>query len=227
MKKIMKEQKNHSKIYKIDGVGVDLSRFTPCSVSEKELLRKELGYSATDFIITIVAELNKNKNQIFLLKNVPELIERIPSLKILLIGKNTLPIVSNFIAKKKLSDKIFLLGYRQDVDKLTKMSDVAFSASIREGLPVNIIEAMACGIPVICSNNRGHRSLIKDSENGFIFNLSSKDKMIESILTLYKNPFLRQEMGKKNVIEAKKYSLDIALGRMQEIYKDLIAPEHI
>ncbi len=219
----MNGQKNHSEIVKIDGVGVNLSRFHPCDLEEKNALRAELGYSEIDFIITVVAELNKNKNQIMLVKSVPELAKIIPNLKILLIGKETLPVVREFVQKEKLEKYVEFLGYRRDVEKLTMMSDVAFSASLREGLPVNIIEAMACGLPVVVSDNRGHRSLIKDKETGFLFSPKSEKKMTDAIILLYKNPLLREEMGRRNVEEAKRYSVDIAVEKMAGIYNEVIS----
>lgn len=219
----MNGQKNHSEIFKIDGVGVNLSRFHPCTFEEKNTLRADLGYSEKDYIITVVAELNKNKNQIMLVKSVPELAKIIPNLKILLIGKETLPIVREFVQKEKLEKYVEFLGYRRDVEKLTMMSDVAFSASLREGLPVNIIEAMACGLPVVVSDNRGHRSLIKDKETGFIFSPKSEKEMTDAIILLYKNPSLREEMGRRNVCEAKKYSVDIAVEKMAGIYREVIS----
>lgn len=219
----MNGQKNHSEIFKIDGVGVNLSRFHPCAFEEKNTLRADLGYSEKDYIITVVAELNKNKNQIMLVKSVPELAKIIPNLKILLIGKETLPIVREFVQKEKLEKYVEFLGYRRDVEKLTMMSDVAFSASLREGLPVNIIEAMACGLPVVVSDNRGHRSLIKDKETGFIFSPKSEKEMADAIVLLYKNPLLREEMGRRNVDEARKYSVDIAVRKMAGIYNEVIS----
>lgn len=208
--------------YKIDGVGVNLSRFHPISVEEKAIVRKELGFSKNDFIITIVAELNKNKNQIMLVRNIETLKNSIPNLKVLLIGKESLPIVRNYVTQNKLEEYIFFWGYRNDVDKLTMISDIAFSASLREGLPINIIEAMACGIPVVCSDNRGHRSLIRNGDTGFIFNPKSDVQMTNDILQLYNEPELRKNMGKRNTEESKKYSVEIALKRMAEIYKELI-----
>ncbi len=221
----MKEQKSLLKIYKIDGVGVDLTRFHNCSQNEKKEMRVNLGFSETDFIITIVAELNKNKNQIMLIRNVKELISIIPNLKVLLIGKETLPIVRDYVIKEKLEKWVLFLGYRNDVEKLTMISDIAFSASIREGLPVNIIEAMACGIPVVCSDNRGHRSLIKNSEFGFIFNLKTGKEMLKSIIRLYENPELRLKFGKRSVEEAKKYDLNKAVYNMSIIYNEIINSE--
>lgn len=219
----MNGQKNHSEIFKIDGVGVNLSRFHPCTFEEKNALRLEAGYSEKDFIITVVAELNRNKNQIMLVRSVPELTKIIPSLKILLIGKETLPTVRDFVQKENLEKYVEFLGYRRDVEKLTMMSDVAFSASLREGLPVNIIEAMACGLPVVVSDNRGHRSLIRDKETGFIFSPKSEKEMADAIVLLYKNPLLREEMGRRNVDEARKYSVDIAVRKMAGIYNEVIS----
>ena len=157
-----------------------------------------------------------------LVKKTAELKAIIPTLKILLIGKETLPIVRDYVSAENLSDTVQFLGYRSDVDKLTMISDIAFSASLREGLPVNIIEAMACGIPVVASDNRGHRSLVRDKETGFIFSPKSEKEMLDAIILLYKNPALREEMGARNVEEAKKYSMSIAVNHMAEIYDSLI-----
>ena len=219
----MKEQRNHSKVFRIDGVGVNLERFHPVSEEEKSTLRQELGFSEKDFIITVVAELNKNKNQIKLVRAVPELSRAIPNLRILLIGKETLPDVRRLVEKENLGGTVEFLGYRRDVDNLTMISDIAFSASLREGLPVNIIEAMACGLPVVASDNRGHRSLIKDKETGFIFGQDSEKEMTGALVLLYKNPVLRAEMGRRNALEAVKYSVNIAVAKMAEIYGDVIS----
>ena len=186
-------------------------------------MRSELGYSEKDFIITVVAELNKNKNQIMLVKSVPELAKIIPTLKILLIGKETLPIVREFVHKKELEKHVEFLGYRRDVEKFTMMSDVAFSASLREGQGLNLVESMACGLPVVASFIRGHSDVINNGWNGILFNLKNSDALIDAIILLYKNPELRQEMGRRNIEEAKKYSVDIAVKKMAGIYSELIS----
>jgi glycosyltransferase EpsD len=210
--------KTWGNIYKINGVGVNLSKFHLCTKLEKSNFRKELGFSDNDFIITVVAECNKNKNQIMLIRNIAKLKTSIPTLKVLLIGKETLSIARNCVEKVNLFDTVQFLGYRNDVDKLTMISDIAFSASLREGLPVNIIEAMACGIPVVCSDNRGHRSLIKNNETGYIFSPKSDKEMVEAIIKLSENQAIREKMGENNIKESKKYAIDIAISDMSNIY---------
>lgn len=80
---------------------------------------------------------------------------------------------------------------------------------------------MACALPVVASDNRGHRSLIRDKETGFIFSPKSEKEMADAIVLLYKNPALRAEMGKRNVLEARKYSVNIAVEKMAEIYGEV------
>ena len=72
-----------------------------------------------------------------------------------------------FIHTFHLADNVRLLGYRDDMDRLLQASDVAVSSSKQEGLPINIVEAMAVGLPVVATEIRGHNDLIEDSENGF------------------------------------------------------------
>ena len=60
------------------------------------------------------------------------------------------------------------LGFRNDIEQILHLCDVAVASSFREGLPVNIMEAMACGLPIIGTYNRGHLELVNDELNGFI-----------------------------------------------------------
>lgn len=184
-------------------------------------LRKKYGYSKNDFIITVVAELNRNKNQMMLLEQAENLLHKIPAMKILLIGKETLPDARNFVEEKHLENCVEFLGYRNDIPDLTKISDLAFSASKREGLPANIIEALACGIPVVASMNRGHCSLIQNGKNGLLFPLDDSKIMCGCILSVYESMELRELLSKNAVESAKKYDLKSIRLKMAKIYDEM------
>jgi glycosyltransferase EpsD len=209
-------------IYKIDGVGVDLSRFYPRTSTEKERLRYELGYNVTNFIITNVAELNKNKNQIMLVRSLPEIKKYIPNIKVLFIGKDNYPQVRSLVRDLDIENIVDFLGYRNDVDKLTAISNVAFSASFREGLPVNIIEAMACAIPIVCSKNRGHNSLIQNNVSGFLFSVNNLEDMTRCIVTIYNSPELAERVGVGAFQNVKRFDLNNTMKEMINIYKKFI-----
>ncbi len=213
-------------VKKIDGVGVDLSRFHPVSAEEKSALRKEYGFQDEDFILIYVAEFTENKNHMFLLGLVKELLKTIPTLKVIFAGcGDTMKQCQSYVEQEKIESVVFFLGYRRDVEVLYRISDVSISVSKREGLPVNVIEAMASGLPVVCSEVRGQVDLVKDGENGFLFSLgtiNAGQRFLDGIMRLAQNSDLRNTMGKMAVMGAQKYSLEQAVMSMMGIYRESI-----
>ncbi|GHT69697.1 putative glycosyltransferase EpsD [Spirochaetia bacterium] len=206
-------------IYKINGVGVDLSRFCQNPLNRKMNLRKEMGYKDDDFILIFVAEINKNKNQIYFLKYLNNIIREIPNIKILFAGYDNYKYVWDYAKKRKLISYIDFLGYRSDIERYYTISDICFSVSRREGLPVNILEGMASGLPVVCSKNRGHNELITHGRNGFLFDLKNPLSMADSIAKLFNDADMRHEIAVNNIHDVKKYSVDIVVEKMANIYK--------
>jgi glycosyltransferase EpsD len=197
---------------------VDLHRFYRTNTDRKLELRKNYGYKFDDFIVIYVAELNRNKNHIFLLKQVQKLAKIVPVIKIVFIGPDNNPFIKDHIKDNNLEAFVACLGYKRDVEHYYALSDICFSSSIREGLPVNIIEGMATGLPVVCSKNRGHNSLIRHNRNGFLFDLKLPEDIIKYIVTLYSDQALRERISENNILDSKQYSKDIAVEKMADIY---------
>lgn len=216
------KKKMNCDVEMINGVGVNLERFIPLTLEQKSIIRAKNGFTDNDFIITIVAETNKNKNQIMLLREIKNLSKAIPNLKVLIIGKETLPIARNYVESQQLEQIVYFLGYRNDIPELTGMSSVAFSASIREGLPVNIIEAMACGVPIVASINRGHTALLKDGINGYLFPINSSKQMCGKLLAIYNDSVNAHKLGQAALDTSKKYDVYLVLKKMMEIYNNLM-----
>lgn len=203
----------------VHGVGVDTEKFRPITEEIKHELRREKGYQEDDFIMFYAAEFNKNKNQQLLIKVMGQIKEKISNARLLLAGEGELEEYCRNLAVQLEVDKMVeFLGYRNDIAEILPMCDLAVASSIREGLPVNIMEGMACGLPVIASSNRGHCELVTDGVNGFIIN-NSDLLFSERILELYKNPEQRLEMGKKSVQKVIKYEQRKVNQEMGIIYK--------
>lgn len=81
---------------------------------------------------------------------------------------------------------------------------------------------MACGIPIVASNIRGHRDVVQHGRNGFLFELNSPDDMVTYIFELYHNKELRKKIKENNVIDARKFSVSVAVEKMAKIYKNLV-----
>ena len=218
----MSGQKNHSEIFKIDGVGVNLSRFHPCTLEEKNALRAELGYSESDFILIYTAEFIPRKNHKLIFNILSDLKKNIPELKIIFCGKGEL--LEYYKRKSELNKFNFInfTGYTNDVEFYYQISDVCISTSLQEGQGLNLVESMASGLPIVASEIRGHKDVVNNGWNGILCNLKNPKAFIDAIILLYKNPFLREEMGKRNIEEARKYSVDIAVKSMAKIYNNII-----
>jgi glycosyltransferase EpsD len=205
-------------IYKIDGVGVDLNKFH--LPDNKKELRGRMGYSDNTFIILYVAEFTHRKNHKMLLNEVEQLKKTIVNLKIVFAGNGPLQDKCKAkIRKSDLSMIVDFLGYRNDIDALCKIADILVSPSKQEGLPMGIVEALSSCLPIVCSRIRGHTDVVVNGRNGFLFGLNDRKLMVNLIIKLYNDTGLRHRIAQNNIQDAKKYSIDIAISKMAEIYK--------
>lgn len=95
------------------------------------------------------------------------------------------------------------LGYRNDIPSLLSLCDVAVASSLREGLPVNIMEAMASGLPIIVSENRGHSELVEDTVNGYVISGQDYGRFAERLVELNKSRELRSKFASENITRVK------------------------
>ena len=215
--------RNKRKIYKIPGIGVDLNKFKSINEEQKKFLRKEYGFKNNDFLLIYAAEFNKNKNHIFLIKAISLLKNRIPNIKLLFAGEGMLKEKNEkYVQRLNLEDNFEFLGYRKDLERIIPMCDIGTSASIREGFGINIVEYMSCGLPVVASKNRGHKEIVIDYLNGFLFEQKNIDQFIEMIDKLYKDKQLKNKLRKNAIESAQNFSIKRSLKVLSEIYKNFI-----
>lgn len=187
----------------VPGVGIDTKKFD-VSMSEKEKLelRKKIGLKKNDFVLICVARLDKNKNQGFLINAMKKIVNKNKNIHLLLVGPDELNgKYKKKVKKYKLENNIHFLGRREDVPQLLVISNVVVSSSLREGLPVNIMEALASNIPVVALNCRGMSDLITNNENGYIVN--NPKKFIDKVLKIKnKNTLNKIKLDQKFMISS-------------------------
>ncbi len=145
--------------------------------------------------------------------------DKIPNIKLLLAGNGILKKqYEEKVKKMELQNNVYFLGYRKDIPNLLKISDVVVASSRREGLPVNIMESMATGLPLVVTNCRGHRDLVRDGENGYLINIDDTQEFINAILELYQSPELRKKFGAKSIEYSKLYSLEKVKEEIKRVY---------
>ena len=212
---------NAGSIEKINGVGVDIDKFSPIEQADKVERRKRLGYTENEYLLFYAAEFNQNKNHSFLIRTIAHLTSTIPHVKLLLAGEGKLlPDCRKLVESLGIIPHVDFLGFRNDIDEILPLCDVLVSASYREGLPVNVMEGMACGLPVIATRNRGHNELIHDYHNGWLIDQNDRQGMAAKLVTLYRDPEKASEMGVcgRALMEAT-YSTNMVLQQLSQIYQ--------
>ena len=202
------------------GVGVDPNRFNfILSDVDKNVIREQFNVSELDFLMMYTAELNDNKNQQMLIDAMKILKDKYPTIKLMLVGDGVLrEKFEKEIKENFLQNNILLLGYRTDIPELLQVADLYVATSKREGLPINIIEAMISGLPLVVTNCRGQRELVEDGKNGYIVEIGDVNALVQKIINIYSDTRIRDQVvsnAKENVND---YLLDNVMKEMIEIY---------
>lgn len=195
----------------VPGVGIDLDKFGKSSV-KKTVKRRELGIPEEAVLLLSVGELNKNKNHEIVIRAIIDM-----DVYYVIAGEGELKqYLQSIINMLGVSDNVKLLGYRNDVRELCEIADIFVFPSFREGLPVSVMEAMASGLPIVCSNIRGNIDLV-DENGGILFEPSDMDSCklaIEKILLSN-----LQQLGSYNLEKVNKFSTKQVNEQMVDIIK--------
>ncbi|MCR0263916.1 glycosyltransferase family 4 protein [[Clostridium] innocuum] len=206
--------KKGGSIHYVPGVGMNLDKINQISGDRAELI-DSLHIPKKSTLLLSVGELNKNKNHETVIKALPLLPD---SIHYLICGQGDLKMNLTDLAKKLgVSNRVHMLGFRNDVIQIMKSCDVFVFPSKREGLSVALMEAKASGLLCIVSNVRGNKDLITDNIDGFVLDLNDFQEKIIAVLENEKGVFKSLiEAGLENV---KKYSLDEVSIQMKNIYE--------
>lgn len=210
-------------VFKIPGMGFSTDRYFLPSLEEKREARYNLNIPESAFVITYAAEFIHRKNHLFIIENTVALKGIIPNLRVHFLGKGELlEQMKSKVAKLGLSDTCFFYGFTEELPKFLFSSDLAISTSMQEGLGLNVAEAMACGLPVVVSNNRGHRELVRHGRNGFLFDLANAKDMIGYIKEISVDSYLYSKLSANAIIDSKAFALEESMLKLKGIYSLVI-----
>ena len=209
-----------TRIEYVPGVGVDTVRFHPPSDAERDHARKALGVADATFVVGWIGEVVRGKRPGDALEVMRLLAGTEPGGRLLVAGEGQLEgMMREDIARLGLSGSVKLMGWEGDIPRLLHGCDALMMTSEREGLPKCIMEAMACGLPVVAWDIRGCRDLIRQGENGFLVPFGDCGAMAVRLGELAANKALRASMGaagRERVLA--ELGLDCILARMKDIY---------
>jgi len=161
--------------------GVDLAQFARIEFPESKI-----------FTVIFVGQLSLRKGVHYLLQAISEL--KLPNLELLLIGGKN-PDIEPYLVRYRDSFRYIGKVSQHHLSRYYSQSDVFCLPSIEEGFAMVQAQAMACGVPVICTTNTGGEDVIEDGVEGFVIPIRSVEKIKEKIEWMYNNREACREMG--------------------------------
>lgn len=185
------------------GVGIDVRRFRPLGREVGSRVRREWGVPDEDLVVTFVGRLVAEKGILELASAFAELADDQPAW-LWLVG-DVSPTERDQAALGRLDDlqrrypavarRTIRLGQRWDVPEVLAATDIFVLPSYREGMPVSLLEAMACGVPVIATDVRGCREAIAGGEGGELVPVRDAAALAEALRKLAADPDERRRLG--------------------------------
>ena len=175
--------------------GIDISFYD--KIERNENLRLSLGIKPEEIIIICIANLHENKGHKYLLEAFENIYKENNKIKLLLVGdgnekENLLNQIKNYVSK----NNILFLGKRTDVPQLLRISDIFALPTLFEGMSNAIMEAMACGLPIITTDIAENKELIENKKIGILIPTKKTSEIERNISLLLGNNDMRKDLGK-------------------------------
>lgn len=182
---------------------------------DRQAWRQRYQIKETDQVLVFAAELSGRKNQSQLIKILPRLNQ---SIKLLLLGDGPLKRqYADLVRQLGVSERVIFTGYQTNITPFLAMADIAVSSSKQEGLPVNIMEALAFNLPVVASDIRGHQDLIEPGTNGFLY--QTEDQLIAQIHLITLQPALFDKTVVQEMLD--QFSLNQVKQELTQLYQQV------
>jgi len=195
--------------------GVDLRAFD----DDRRAARRELGLDESAFVLGTVGRLEPEKDQGTLLEVFRRVTATRPEARLVLVGDGTLAEeLKSHAERLGVLDRVSFLGFRRDIGRVLAAMDVFILSSVREGLPISIIEAMAARRPVVASDVGSVRDVVRDGVDGFVVPAREVEAFVDAVHRLGGAPDLMARMGESGraAVEAR-----FSLAEMVKAYEAL------
>jgi glycosyltransferase involved in cell wall biosynthesis len=200
--------------------GIDLEKFRQ-TVDEQQM-RSELGLEPHTKLVGMVGRLEDQKNPFDFIRAASEVHKNYKNVQFLMVGGGPLQSECELLIKKlNLEGKFFLLGFRNDVEKIISILTMTTLSSLWEGLPIAFLESMSAGKPIVANNVGGAEDVVIDGETGFLVTPHQPSEMADRILLLLNNDELCKEMGQIAQQRSDIFSKKRMIKQVESLYKEL------
>jgi len=203
--------------------GIDIEHYRNKEIHVQNK-RKEWGIHPDAFVFGCIARLDEIKGNRYLVDAFIESHQQMPGSQLILVGEGEeRKMIEEKIEQNKIQDKIILAGERHDIDEFLLLIDVFVLASLNEGMGRVILEAMACGKPVIATDTGGIPELVKNRVNGFLVPVKDAKGISAAMLKFFERPELVHDYGLNNKRKVEeKFGIKNMVEEIDHLYESLI-----
>jgi glycosyltransferase involved in cell wall biosynthesis len=204
--------------------GVDTRHYAPAPLQRRLDTRAVLGLDADAIVFGCVARMQPVKRHADLLDAFASVRRNVPQARLLLVGDGPdLPMIRARIAGQGLDEDVHLLSFRDDVADLLPAMDALVLCSSSEGMSNAILEAMACGLPVVATAVGGNLHLVQHEQTGLLVPPLDPISLAAALQWLAQSPHARRRMGlaARTRIE-REFSLDAMVLAFDRLYRRLL-----
>lgn len=220
IKGIMAPAINNRDVLSVIHSGIDPSRFNVDVPHGR--LRKEYAIPPGNILIGNVAALAPHKDYPTFLNAARLLLEKNPSLSFLAIGEGPERArVEQLIVEMGLEKHVHITGFRNDIPEVLPQLDLMMFTSSTEGLGTTVLDAFACGVPVVTTAAGGIPEMVEHRISGMLAPVKDAGKIAENVLELLADPLLRQRIIEGGFEKLKHFNRSNTASKTMKLYQHL------
>ncbi len=201
--------------------GIDLSRFR--KEVDEQRVRSELGLDADTKLVGMIGRLDEQKNPLDFIRAAAMVTEAYPQAQFVFIGDGPLRAdCESLIDELGMRGRFFLLGFRDDIERILPIITITALSSLWEGLPLVFLESMSVGKPIVANDVDGAREVVINGETGFLVTPRQPAEMAERILYLLRNEAQCSQMGETALRRSEYFSVQRMVEQVESLYKELL-----
>lgn len=209
---------------RIDVIPIPIkSRNFKFSALNRDLIRKQLGIDNQMTVIGFVGRLMPEKNLFTLLSSFADIAQYDASVRLILVGEGPQEFqLKEYVNKRAIEGKVIFFGLREDIGKILSSFDIFVLASYTEGLSTALLEAMACGKAIVCSDIPANRQLLTNNQEALFIDPYNKEELTKAIQLLLSDKPLRSKLGFAAETIASKYDENMVFPKILQYYETLL-----
>ncbi|RJS83420.1 glycosyltransferase family 1 protein [Methanophagales archaeon] len=202
---------------------IPLEEFQELTPEQKKEERRRLGINQDYKIVGTVTRLREEKGNKYFLYAAAEVLKVFPKTVFLIVGDGPLrEELQNLSKKLNIAENVIFYGFSRNIQRFHSIFDIKVIASVNEGFPLALLEAMAMGKAIVATDVGGPNEILKDGETGLLVPAKDSGALAQKIIYLLGNNQELERLARNAKKESEKYDIDLYVRKLEREYEGLL-----